>query len=99
MAVASGVTLEIDPSVVPVREETAVLCRTADVDPLRVFGSGALLAAVPEAGIDAVTGRLDDRGIDNAVIGAVRDAAEPALRLGDERLTEPVRDEMYALWE
>lgn len=99
MAAASGVTIAVDPDAVPVREETELLCRAAGVDPFRTFGSGALLAAIPEAATEAVAERLDDRGVDHALVGTVRDSEEPALELGAERITEPVRDEMYALWE
>ncbi len=47
LARASDVRLEVDRDAVPVREETRRLCEAADVDPLQIFGSGALLAAVP----------------------------------------------------
>lgn len=98
MAVASGVTLSVDPDAVPIREETRLLCRAAGVDPLRTFGSGALLAAVPEESVETVTERLDGLGIASAVVGTV-EAGPPELSLGEERITEAVRDEMYALWE
>ena len=100
LAVASGVGLDVDARSIPVREETARLCRAAGVDPLRTFGSGALLATVPGAALDAVGDRLRDAGVEFAVVGTVREAgAEPFLSLSGERFTEPIRDEMYALWE
>ena len=99
MAVASGVRLEVDPDAVPVREPTAALCGAVGVDPMRTFGSGALLAAIPEASTDPVAAALDDAGIEYAFVGTVREAPEPSLQLGAETITEPVRDEMYALWE
>lgn len=99
MAVASGVTLEVDPDAIPVREETALLCRAAGVDPLRTFGSGALLAAIPADAADDVAARLDDRGVTYAFVGTARAADDPALALRDATYTEPVRDDMYALWE
>lgn len=99
MAVASGVTLEVNPTAVPVREETEVLCRAAGVDPLRTFGSGALLAAIPADAADDVGARLDDRGVEYAAIGTVRSSDESALVLGEETIVEPVRDDMYDLWE
>ena len=98
LAVASGVRLEVDREAIPVREETRELCAAMGVDPLRTFGSGALLAAVPEAATERALSALDGAGIDAAVIGTVERGA-PALVLGGETFTEPVRDDMYALWE
>ena len=98
LAVASGVRLTVDPDAIPVREETDRLCAAAGVDPLRVFGSGALLATVSEDGIDDAVAALEAAGIETAVIGTVESADEPSLQLGDVSVTEPVIDEMYALW-
>jgi hydrogenase expression/formation protein HypE len=99
LAVASGVALEVDREAIPIREETRRLCAAAGVDPLRTFGSGALVAAVPEASVAEALSGLEDRGIDAAAIGTVRESEEPVLDLGGERFEEPVRDDMYALWE
>ncbi len=99
MAIASGVTLQVDPDRIPIRPETAAICRAMGVDPLRIFGSGALLATVPEASVETATDTLAAEGIDHATIGTVREAGDPALRLGSEPVTEAIRDEMYALWE
>lgn len=99
MAIASGVSLEIDPAVIPVRDETVQLCRAAGVDPLRTFGSGTLIAALPEDSIEDVTSRLQHQSVPHTRIGTVKSAKESSLVLGDERYTEPIRDDMYALWE
>ena len=99
LAVASGVALEVDRAAIPVREETVQLCRAAGVDPLRIFGSGALVAAIPPEAADEVSAGLDDVGIEHAYVGTVRDGPDGTLLLGEETFTEPVRDDMYALWE
>jgi hydrogenase expression/formation protein HypE len=99
MATASGVTLDVDPESIPVRDETRLLCRAAGVDPFRTFGSGALVAAVPADATDEVTARLGERGIPCAVVGTVEASDEPRLRLGEESYEDPIRDDMYALWE
>ena len=99
LATASGVRLEVTPESIPVRPETEALCDAVGVDPLRIFGSGALLAAVPADSVDRLADALAAKDIEHASIGTVRAADEPALELGSERLTEPIRDEMYALWE
>jgi len=99
LAVASGVALDVDREAVPVREETRTLCAAVGVDPLRTFGSGALVAAVPPGDADAVLARLDEADIEATVIGEAREAERPRLELGEETFTEAIRDDMYALWE
>ncbi|WP_226038997.1 AIR synthase family protein [Natrinema sp. DC36] len=101
VARASGVRLEVDRDAVPIREETAALCKAAGVDPLRIFGSGALLATVPADALDDCLEDLADAGVEAAEIGTVTDleGGEPELRLDDESITEPIEDDLYPLWE
>lgn len=99
LAVAAGVRVIVDRANVPIREATRACCGAVDVDPLHTFGSGALLATVPAGDVDAARAALFDADIDAAVIGTVEAAAEPALVIDGETLTEPVRDALYALWE
>ncbi|GAB7020021.1 AIR synthase family protein [Halostagnicola bangensis] len=99
VARASECRLDIDRDAVPVREETAALCAAAGVDPLRIFGSGALVATVPDDDLQACLDALSGAGIEAAVIGTVREAVDrPELRLGDETITNPVEDDLYPLW-
>ncbi|SFS50500.1 AIR synthase family protein [Halostagnicola kamekurae] len=99
IARASGCRLEIDRDAVPVREETAALCEAAGVDPLCIFGSGALLATIPEDSLEPALESAAANGIEATAIGTVRDAATgPELRLGDETITDPVEDDLYPLW-
>ncbi|WP_135825572.1 AIR synthase family protein [Halorussus ruber] len=101
LATASGVMLDIDRSAVPVREETAELCSAMGVDPLRIFGSGALLATVPE---DEVADRLDAleaEGIDASEIGVVREVGEDGdsgVEIDSRVVREAIRDDLYDLW-
>lgn len=99
LAMASGVTLDIDAEAIPVRGPTETLCAAMDVDPLRIFGSGALLGTVPESALDPIRERLADHGIEMAHIGTVRDDQPPSVRLSGEKYAEPVRDDLYRLWE
>jgi hydrogenase expression/formation protein HypE len=98
LAAAAGAVVEVEREAIPVREETRVLCDAMDVDPLRIFGSGALVAAVPPDDADAALAALEDAGIRAADIGAVREGGPPALVIGGERFEEPVRDDLYTLW-
>lgn len=98
VARASSVRLEVDRDDVPVREATATLCEAAGVDPLRIFGSGALLATVPEGAVEACLAALADAGLEAADIGTVREGA-PALVLDGEEIATPIEDDLYPLWE
>jgi len=99
LASASGVTLTIDRSAIPVREETRAVCEAMDVDPLRIFGSGSLVATVPSSETEAVIDGLDARDVEVAHIGHVRATESPSLELDGRTFTEPVRDDLYHLWE
>lgn len=99
LASAAGARAVVDRDDVPVREPTAACCAAMDVDPLAVFGSGALVATVPEVAHEPALAALEDAGIDAATIGTIETAETPALVLDGEPITEPVRDQLYALWE
>lgn len=99
LAAASGVGLDIDREAIPIREETMTLCEALDIDPLRIFGSGALVATVPTAERDRMLDALAEAGIAASAIGTVEAAEEPVLRLDGEAIRSPVRDGLYELWE
>jgi len=101
VARASDVRLEVARDAVPVRKPTATLCAAAGVDPLRIFGSGALLATVPEDALEACLADLEAAEIEAAAIGTVGalEGDKPELILDDESITEPIEDELYPLWE
>ena len=98
LARASGVCVEIDRDSISVRPETRVLSEAAGVDPLRIFGSGAVVATVPEEHVDDALADLDDANIEAAVIGRAHEG-QPALVLDGETITGPVTDDLYPLWE
>ncbi|QLK27136.1 AIR synthase family protein [Natrinema zhouii] len=101
VARASNVRLEVKRDAVPIREETAALCEAAGVDPLRIFGSGALVATVPADALDDCLEDLADAGVEAAEIGTVQglEGGEPELVLDGESITEPIEDDLYPLWE
>ncbi|WP_266075492.1 AIR synthase family protein [Haladaptatus caseinilyticus] len=98
MAEASDVRLEVSREDVPIRDVTREFCGAMNVDPLRIFGSGALLAAVPENDVSRVLSDLRDAGISADEIGQVS-AGDGELRLDGERISDPPRDDLYHLWE
>ena len=102
LATASGVRLDVDRSAVPVRDETTRICEAMGVDPLRIFGSGALLATVPESEVGGLLDGLDEAGIRASEIGTVEEVDESAsagVELDGEFVGEAVRDDLYDLWE
>ncbi|MFB6267525.1 MAG: AIR synthase-related protein, partial [Halodesulfurarchaeum sp.] len=99
LASASGVGIDVEESAIPIRPETRRICGAIGVDPLRIFGSGALVATVPEAQLDAALSALKGVGIEAAEIGVVKEAETPAVTIGESTHAEPVRDDLYALWE
>ena len=98
LAQASDVRLEVDRDAVPIREETRRLCEAADVDPLRIFGSGALLATVPEEAVDDALAALANVGVEAAEIGIATAGGSDVL-LDGRPLGGPVEDDLYPLWE
>ncbi len=102
LACASGVRVELDSKTVPVRPETRAVCAAMDVDPLRVLGSGGLLATVPEDETESTLTTLDAEGIDATVVAQVDERAtgdEPGVVFDGHHYTGSVRDDMYDLWQ
>ncbi len=97
MAQAAGVRIDISRDAVPIRPETRALTDAAGVDPLRIFGSGAVAATVPpDATADALSA-LSSVGIAARCIGDVQNG-NAELRIDGESIP-PVTDELYPLWE
>jgi len=100
IARASGVRLEVDRESVPIREETTTLCEAAGVDPLRIFGSGALLATVPSEAVEDCLAALDKAGLEVGEIGTVGATdVDGELVLDGRSITDPIEDDLYPLWE
>jgi hydrogenase expression/formation protein HypE len=98
LALTGAVTVVVDRDAVRVREETRAVCEAVGVDPLRVLGSGALLATVPKDEADDALAALREEGIGAVDIGRVA-AGEPAVAIDGDRYTASIRDGMYALWD
>lgn len=99
LASASDAVVDVERERIPVREETRALCDAMDVDPLRIFGSGALVGTVPPDEADATLAALDEQGITAADVGGIRAGESPALVVDGDRFEDPVEDDLYPLWE
>ncbi len=97
MARAAGVRLEIERETIPIREETRAVTAAAGVDPLQIFGSGALLGTVPAANVEDALASLEAAGLEGAEIGRVSEGAGELL-LDGKRIDGPVEDDLYPLW-
>ncbi len=71
LAYASGVALRVDLDQVPVRSETAHICRHFGLDPLGLIGSGALLVTIAAGRTAALLRAWARQGISGRVIGRV----------------------------
>ncbi|EJN61645.1 AIR synthase family protein [Halogranum rubrum] len=104
LACASEVTIDLDASEhdVPIRPETRTLCDVMGVDPIRVLGSGALLATVSAEQVDETLTALEAEGIEATVVATVDEPdAEggPGVTFDGDHYSGGVRDDMYDLWE
>lgn len=90
---ANQCAVDVDPTKIPVREETSRICSMLGLDPLRLIGSGSLLIAC-ESG-DRLVQALRSQGIPACVIGR---AIEGTVSIaGGSPLEEPHADEIYRL--
>ncbi|GAB6147981.1 AIR synthase family protein [Stetteria hydrogenophila] len=105
IAHASGVRVVVREEDVPVSRETRLIAEALGVDPLRLLGSGSLLATVPGDRVGEALEVLGEAGVKARVIGRVLEAppggagVELVRRDGRvERLPRLVQDEVYKLF-
>ncbi len=96
MAEASGIGVHVDADRVPILPETAAICDTLGIDPLRLIGSGALLIATPDVRrtADAI-GRV---GVQATEIGRFVAEDRLVIRDGTARVLQPPHgDELWRI--
>ncbi|WP_416841475.1 AIR synthase family protein [Haloferax sp. DFSO52] len=102
LACASGVRIDVAETDVPVRPETRTLCAAMDVDPIRILGSGALLATVPADDVTSTLDALDAEGIEATAVATVQKAVDEdavGVVYDGEQYRDDVEDDMYELWD
>jgi hydrogenase expression/formation protein HypE len=101
MAAASGRTVHVDRTSVPVLPATRVLCADLGIDPLGLIGSGSLLLGCSENGMAEVDRVFAGTGIPMTWIGRVGAAGGPSTSLPrfsrDELLKTRVMDGVRAV--
>lgn len=99
IASASGVSLEIHEHKILVPKEAREVCKVFDINPLKVFSSGALLATVPSKKSKEALSKLKKNKIKAAIIGKVKEFKEPTIKINKETFKKPARDQLYHLWD
>ena len=98
MAVASNVGFEVFEDRIPILHETAIICNVLGVDPLRLIGSGALIASLnPEYAEQAIK-ILNKNGINAAIIGEFKRNKDKILVSKNgkkERIDDAPIDELW----
>ena len=85
---AAGLGLVLDRDAVPVTEATRRITEAAEIDPLRLLGSGSLLMGCAQG--EAMVEALRQESIPAAVIGRV---AETGFRFSDGTAIDPPRED------
>lgn len=102
LSIAARVEIEIEKDVIPIYEESQVLCETFHLDPLGVIASGALLitASPPEA--EKILEKAHDDGITMTRIGRVKAFGSPCVTMVTHKGSEPIpyfeRDEIVKIF-
>lgn len=103
VAYASGKTIEVWEDRIPVSEETRIICRALNVNPLKLVSSGVLIATIPGNKVEEALRELEKIGVKATVIGRVKEYNGVLLELhrvdgGIERYDEVhVEDELMRL--
>ncbi len=97
MARAADLRFDIDEEAIPIADETRTLCEAMEVDPLRIFGSGALIATIPAEHRGRARDAAAVGNIQYSEIGTVTDA-DGGVRIADRTITAAPPDELYDLW-
>lgn len=92
---ANSCAVNIDPTEIPVREETRVICDALTLDPLRLIGSGSLLIACENGA--RLCAALHSEGIPSRIIGRAIEGKTSFA--GTFLLEEPHADEIYRLYD
>ena len=99
IAYASNVTIRVNPDAIRVSREAATLCAAVGLDPLSTLSSGVLLATVPRERSEEALRRLEEAGVEAAIIGEVVPRADHLVVMGSLALDTPyVRDKFFELF-
>jgi len=99
IAWASKVGLIAYEEKIPVRKETAAICNTLAIDPLKTIGSGALIICADPENAQKIVKALDKRGIKASIIGKTTEEEDKIyiFRKNGTKLdlSTPVKEELW----
>ncbi len=101
MAMASNIGFTLQLKDIRVADETVAICASLEVDPLRLIGSGCLLASVDPDGVEEVSTELKKRGIHNTIIGKFGGKRNTIVKPDGsiEKVNPLIVDELWRLFD
>ncbi|MCD6363434.1 MAG: AIR synthase family protein [Synergistetes bacterium] len=69
LQIRSGLSIEAHLNEIPIPEIVKKVCDALNIDPLKLIGSGALLAVIPESDVEIAISSLNARGIEAKIVG------------------------------
>jgi len=99
MSVSSKIGFKINIKDIPVARSTSAVCSNLNIDPLKLAGSGALLAAVKPEYVDLVMKKLENVGVQGTIIGRFKGKTRELIRNNGsiEEAEIPISDELWHL--
>lgn len=94
VAECSQAGVELWQEKIPIKEETRLICREAQIDPLRLISSGTMIITTENG--DKLVDKLLEKGVSAAIIGRVTEKERILVtKHGRELLEEPKSDALY----
>jgi hydrogenase expression/formation protein HypE len=95
VAEASVVGAKIYKDLIPIEEETKIICNYFDIDPLKLISSGCMLITCKDG--DKLVKEMLEKGIKATVIGMITKETERIIKSGNgfEEIHQPDSDELY----
>ena len=87
---AAGIEIEVEKDLIPIYEESRVLCKAFGLNPLGVIASGALLITASPPETKKILERAHQHGVTMARIGRVKAVGPPSVIMGTSKGYEPM---------
>lgn len=97
MAVASNIGFKLMENKISLANETKIICNTLKIDPLKLIGSGCLLAAVKQSNVEKIINELEKNGIKCTEIGTFGGVKREIVK-SDGTIEEIQHDVIDEIW-
>ncbi len=101
MCRVSGTGARIVKEDIPVSDVTMKICRSYDIDPLRLISSGSMMMIVTEEKAEEMEKAMEGVGIRLTRIGVVKEEKDGLILVsneGESTIETPGSDEIYRVW-